>query len=60
MLKATAPYAGGDGYNSHASFHVQYTYDNGTKVIAIGHDGSDPGKLVDKDGKVPGAVTAPR
>jgi len=52
VLRATAPSTDPNAYNTHPDFHVQYMYDNGTKVIAMSGGGTGPHRLVDKDGNV--------
>lgn len=51
VLDATDPYPGTDGYNCHAQFKVQYTYPNGTKVIAMDGRGTEVEKMYNAKGE---------
>jgi len=52
-LEAKEPYSKGDGYNCHEDFKLRYTYANGAELLCSSRLGSDPGPLVDKDGRSP-------
>jgi predicted dehydrogenase len=41
VVAATAPYAGGDGYNCHQHFKVKYTYAGGVEVFAMSGTGRE-------------------
>ncbi|HEY3789897.1 MAG TPA: Gfo/Idh/MocA family oxidoreductase, partial [Urbifossiella sp.] len=51
VLEAAEPYKGGDGYNCHPTFKVQYTYGHGAKVIAMDGRGTAVKELYRADGK---------
>ncbi|HEX4611539.1 MAG TPA: Gfo/Idh/MocA family oxidoreductase, partial [Urbifossiella sp.] len=40
-VAATAPYAGGDGYNCHEHFKVKYSYPNAAEVFAMSGSGRE-------------------
>jgi predicted dehydrogenase len=51
-VEAKEPAAKTDGYNTHPTFKVKYTYPNGTEVFAMDGRGTEVKGLVMKDGKV--------
>lgn len=48
VLAAEKPYDGGDGYNTHPSFKLKYTYPNGVEVFAMSGTGVGVGTTVEK------------
>ncbi len=53
LVEATPPAKEPNAYNCHEDFKIKYTYDNCPEVYAMSRHGTNPGKLVDKDGNVP-------
>jgi len=53
VLRSVAPLEGPNRYNTHPEFHVQFTYPEGTRLIAMHGGGTGPHKLCDKDGNLP-------
>jgi predicted dehydrogenase len=52
LVSATPPPKEPNRYNCHEDFRIKYVYDNCPEMYALSRHGTDPGKLVDKDGKV--------
>jgi len=50
-VSAEEPHHGTDGYNTHPSFKLRYTYPEGTEVFAMSGGGSTVGGLVDARGE---------
>jgi predicted dehydrogenase len=50
VLKATPAAKEPNEFNCHKDFHVQYTYANGVKIIAMSGGGTDAGDLIDARG----------
>ena len=50
-VSAEEPHHGTDGYNTHPTFKVRYTYPEGTELFAMSGGGSTVGGLVDAKGE---------
>jgi predicted dehydrogenase len=54
-VSAEEPLHGTDGYNTHPTFKVRYTYPEGTELFAMSGGGTSVGGLVDARGEKPKA-----
>lgn len=50
VVSSEEPHHGTDGFNTHPSFKIRYTYPEGTEVFALSGGGSTVGGLVDAHG----------